>query len=176
MPEPSPQPLPLPSPASQLSPSSQLSPANPLSTGASSPLASPDQPPRKGPLSFLSGALTSGLLGWLCLGLSAKVVNHYSLHPPAYSSAIAQSIATAVKTLVVGMTFLATFSFGFIALGLSLVFLRSLLALVKPEIVKPGTVKPGTDEPGTDELGTDELETVKPAIADPALGRGDPSP
>jgi hypothetical protein len=74
------------------------------------------------------------------------------------------------------MTFLATFSFGFIALGLSLVFLRSLLALAKPEIVKPGTVKPGTDEPGTDELGTDELETVKPAIADPALGRGDPSP
>jgi hypothetical protein len=103
------------------------------------------------------------------------------MHPPAYSSAIAQSIATAVKTLVVGMTFLATFSFGFIALGLSLVFLRSLLALAKPEIVKPGTVKPGTDEPGTDELGTDELETdeletVKPAIADPALGRGDPSP
>ncbi len=176
MPEPSPQPLPLPSPASQLSPSSQLSPANPLSAGASISLATADQPPRKGPLSFLSGALTSGLLGWLCLGLSAKVVNHYSLHPPAYSSAIAQSIATAVKTLVVGMTFLATFSFGFIALGLSLVFLRSLLALVKPEIVKPGTVKPGTDEPGTDEPGTDELETVKPAIADPALGRGDPSP
>jgi hypothetical protein len=160
--------LPLPSPASQLSPSSQLSPANPLNSGASSPtpLATPDPPPRKGPLSFLSGALTSGLLGWLCLGLSAKVVNHYSLHPPAYSSAIAQSIATAVKTLVVGMTFLATFSFGFIALGLSLVFLRSLLALVKPEIVKPETVKPVTDEP----------ETVKPAIADPALGKGDPSP
>jgi hypothetical protein len=165
------------------SPSSQLSPANPLNSGASSPtpLATPDPPPRKGPLSFLSGALTSGLLGWLCLGLSAKVVNHYSLHPPAYSSAIAQSIATAVKTLVVGMTFLATFSFGFIALGLSLVFLRSLLALAKPEIVKPGTVKPenvepGTDEPGTDELETVKPETVKPAIADPTLGKGDPSP
>ena len=172
MPEPSAQPLP------PLSPSSQLSPANPLNSGASSPtpLATPDPPPRKGPLSFLSGALTSGLLGWLCLGLSAKVVNHYSLHPPAYSSAIAQSIATAVKTLVVGMTFLATFSFGFIALGLSLVFLRSLLALVKPGIVKPGTVKPENVEPGTDEPGTDEPETVKPAIADPALGKGDPSP
>jgi hypothetical protein len=30
--------------------------------------------PRKGPLSFLSGALTSVLLGWLCLGMSQRVV------------------------------------------------------------------------------------------------------
>jgi hypothetical protein len=134
-----------------------------LGTGDSSPppLASPNQPPRKGPLSFLSGALTSGLLGWLCLGLSAKVVNHYSLHPPAYSSAIAQSIATAVKTLVVGMTFLATFSFGFIALGLSLVFLRSLLALVKPGTATPETVEP---------------TIVKPAIANPRPAKGNASP
>ena len=155
MSEPSPQPLPAPSP------SSQPSPANSLSTGASSSLATPDQPPRKGPLSFLSGALTSGLLCWLCLGLSARVVNHYSLHPPAYSSAIAQSIATAVKTLVVGMTFLATFSFGFIALGLSLVFLRSLLALVKPGTIKPETVEP---------------TIVKPAIANPGPAKGNASP
>ncbi len=167
MPEPSPQPLPAPSP------SSQLSPANPLNSGASTPkpLASPDQPPRKGPLSFLSGALTSGLLGWLCLGLSAKVVNHYSLHPPAYSSAIAQSIATAVKTLVVGMTFLATFSFGFIAIGLSLVFLRSLLALIKPGTDTPKTVEPKTGEPETV-----ERETVKPAIANPGPANGNPYP
>lgn len=156
MPEPSPQPLPAPSP------SSPLSPANPLGAGASSPLATPDQLPRKGPLSFLSGALTSGLLGWLCLGLSAKVVNHYSLHPPAYSSAIAQSIATAVKTLVVGMTFLATFSFGFIALGLSLVFLRSLLALIKPENVKLETVNSGSLEPETVVSETGEPETREP--------------
>ncbi len=147
MSEPSPQPL------SPPSPSSQPSPANPLGAVASSPLATPDQPPRKGPLSFLSGALTSGLLCWLCLGLSARVVNHYSLHPPAYSSAIAQSIATAVKTLVVGMTFLATFSFGFIAIGLSLVFLRSLLALIKPETVKPGTAMPETIDSGTLDQG-----------------------
>ena len=88
--------------------------------------------PRKGPLSFLSGSLTAVLLGWLCLGLSQKVLTHYALHPPNYSSAIAQSIATAMKTLVVGMSFLATFSFGFIGLGLFLVFIRSLL---------PGTAK-----------------------------------
>ena len=92
------------------------------------------QRPRKGPLSFLSGALTSGLLAWLCLGLSRKVVAYYALHPPHYSAQIAQSIATAVKTLIVGMCFLATFSFAFIGVGLFLTFLRSLL---------PGREAPG---------------------------------
>jgi hypothetical protein len=60
-------------------------------------------------------------------------VLYYAQHPPHYSSAIAQSIATAVKTLLVGMVFLATFSFGFIALGLALVFVRSLLPGSSPE-------------------------------------------
>jgi hypothetical protein len=107
------------------------------------PLPSPQQPAgiperRKGPLSFLSGALTAGLLAWLCLGLSRRMALYYALHPPHYSSSIAQSIATALKTLLVGMAFLATFSFAFIALGLALVFLRSLL---------PGSAQP-TEQPG----------------------------
>ena len=87
---------------------------------------------RKGPLSFLSGALTAGLLAWLCLGLSRRLALYYALHPPQYASAIAQSIATALKTLIVGMAFLATFSFAFIALGLSLVLVRSLVAAPSP--------------------------------------------
>lgn len=96
----------------------------------SAPAAAADggsQRPRKGPLSFLSGALTSGLLAWLSLGLSQKVVGYYAEHPPHYSAQIAQSIATALKTLIVGMCFLATFSFAFIGVGLTLTFLRSLL-------------------------------------------------
>lgn len=93
-----------------------------------------EAPRRKGPLSFLSGALTAGLLSWLCLGLSRRMALYYALHPPHYASATAQSIATALKTLLVGMAFLATFSFGFIALGLTLAFLRSLRG---PEPVKP---------------------------------------
>jgi len=88
--------------------------------------------PRKGPLSFLSGALTSGLLAWLCLGLSQKVLGYYTLHPPHYEARVAQSIATALKTVIVGMTFLATFSFAFVGLGLLVVFLRSLLP-ARPE-------------------------------------------
>ncbi len=96
------------------------------------------EPRRKGPLSFLSGALTAGLLSWLCLGLSRRMVLYYALHPPHYPSAIAQSIATALKTLIVGMSFLATFSFGFIALGLLLVFLRSLMPVATLTGDNPG--------------------------------------
>lgn len=90
------------------------------------PAADPDRP-RKGPLSFLSGSLTSLGLGWFCLQLAQRVVAHYAAHPPQFSSRVAQSIAVAVKTLVVGMSFLATFTFAFVGLGLFLVFLRSLV-------------------------------------------------
>ena len=97
-------------------------------TNPESPIKPSDSAPRKGPLSFLSGSLTAGLLAWLALGLSQKLVAYYALHPPSYGSAIAQSIATALKTLIVGMSFLATFSFAFIGIGLALVFVRSLVS------------------------------------------------
>ena len=90
-------------------------------------LESPEpRDPRKGPLSFLSGALTAGLLAWLALRLSRRMVVYFAVHPPHYSSPIAQNIAVTLKTLLVGLSFLATFSTGFVALGLTLVFLRSL--------------------------------------------------
>ncbi len=100
-----------------------------MSSPSPSPVPDPSPSPAeaKGPASFLAGALTSGLFGWLSLGLSRRVVAYYMAHPPHHDSALAQSIATALKTLIVGMCFLATFTFGFIGLGLLLVFLRSLL-------------------------------------------------
>ena len=99
----------------------------------------PAPKPKKGPLSFLSGLLTAGLLAWLALGLSQRLVGYYALHPPQYGSAIAQSIATALKTLIVGMSFLATFSFAFIALGLALVLIRSLVPASAPTGAEAGT-------------------------------------
>lgn len=98
----------------------------------------PSPRPRKGPLSFLSGSLTAGLLAWLALGLSQRLVGYYAIHPPHYEAAIAQSIATAMKTLIVGMSFLATFSFAFIALGLALVFVRSLVGGAGSEAAEAG--------------------------------------
>ena len=109
-------------------PSSPTIPAAKASAAPPASAAPQASERRKGPLSFLSGALTAGLLAWLCLGFSRRLALYYALHPPHYASAIAQSIATALKTLIVGMAFLATFSFAFIALGLTLVFVRSLVS------------------------------------------------
>jgi hypothetical protein len=83
--------------------------------------------PRKGPISFLTGSLTSFGLGWLALQLAAKVVGYFAEHPPQYEARFAQSIAVFMKTLAVGMSFLATFTFAFVGLGLFLTFIRSLL-------------------------------------------------
>ena len=82
---------------------------------------------KKGPLSFLSGALTSIGLAWLCFGLSKNMVIYFTLHTPSYSSPLAQSVASGFKTLVIGISFLATFTFSFIGIGLILVFIRSLI-------------------------------------------------
>ncbi len=87
-----------------------------------------NQKVKKGPLSFLSGSLTSIFLGWLSLQLSKKVVIYFTLHSPTYTSPIAQSISSAMKTLAIGMCFLATFTFSFIGLGLLISFVRSLFS------------------------------------------------
>lgn len=111
--------------------------AKPSTIGATSPAESsssgPAGPSPKPPLSYLSGALTSALMAWLCLLFSQRVVIHFSLHPPHYSARIAQTIATAIKTLIIGMGFLSTFSSAFVALGLFLVFIRSLSRAKAPE-------------------------------------------
>ena len=83
---------------------------------------------KKGPLSFFSGALSSILFAWLSFLLSKKVVVYFTIHSPSYSSSIAQSIFSAMKTLAIGMCFLATFTFAFIGIGLTIVFIRSLFA------------------------------------------------
>lgn len=83
--------------------------------------------PRKGPLSFLSGSLTSFGFGWLALQLSSRVVGYYGEHPPHYEARFAQSIAVFMKTLIMGTSFLATFTFAFVGLGLLLTFIRSLM-------------------------------------------------
>ena len=38
--------------------------------------------PRKGPVSFFSGAVTAGLIAWLALGLSRRMVVYFAVHPP----------------------------------------------------------------------------------------------
>jgi hypothetical protein len=84
-------------------------------------------------------------LAWVCLGLSARVVGYYGEHPPHYEAQFAQSIATAMKTLIVGMCFLATFSFAFIGIGLLLTFLRSLRPALRSLRPALGSVPPAAN-------------------------------
>ena len=93
----------------------------------SSPLYKDSSEPKKGPLSFLSGSITSLSFSVLSFFISKKIALYFSIHTPNYSSPIAQSIASGFKTLIIGISFLATFTFGFIGLGLFLVFIRSLI-------------------------------------------------
>jgi len=111
----------------RVSDSSSDSPESPESSESPASPASTTSRPRKGPFSFLSGSLTSFGFGWLALQLSGRVVTYYGDHPPHYDARFAQSIAVFMKTLIVGMTFLATFTFAFIGLGLFLTFIRSLM-------------------------------------------------
>ena len=83
--------------------------------------------PEKGPLSFISGSLTSFSLCICFYFISNKIAIYFSLHKPSNSSEIVQSISTSINTLIIGLSFLLTFSFAFISLGLFIVFIRSFL-------------------------------------------------
>ena len=83
--------------------------------------------PAKGPLSFISGSLTSFLLCIFFYFISNKIAIYFSLHKPSNSSEIVQSISSSINTLNIGLSFLLTFSFAFIGLGLFIVFIRSFL-------------------------------------------------
>ena len=83
--------------------------------------------PEKGPLSFISGSLTSFLLCIIFYFISNKIAIYFSLHKPSNPSEIVQSISSSINTLIIGLSFLLTFSFAFIGLGLFIVFIRSFL-------------------------------------------------
>ena len=79
----------------------------------------------KGPLSFLTGSLTSFLLCIFFYFTSNKIAIYFSNHKPLNSSEVVETISSSINTLIVGLSFLLTFSFAFIGLGLFIVFIRS---------------------------------------------------
>ena len=81
--------------------------------------------PKKGPLNFIVGSLTSFLLFIFFYFLSNKIAIYFSLHKPSNSSEIVQNISSSINTLIIGLSFLLTFSFAFIGMGLFIVFIRS---------------------------------------------------
>ena len=81
----------------------------------------------KGPLNFLTGSITSIILFIASYKLSIAISIYFTTHKPANNSEIVQNISSSLNTLIIGLSFLATFSFGFIGLGLFIVFIRSFL-------------------------------------------------
>ena len=81
--------------------------------------------PEKGPLNFLTGSITSFILFFASYKLSIAISIYFSTHKPTNNSEIVQNISSSLNTLIIGLSFLATFSFGFIGLGLFIVFVRS---------------------------------------------------
>ena len=81
--------------------------------------------PEKGPLNFIVGSITSFLLFIFSYLISNKIAIYFSLHKPSNSSEIVQNISSSINTLIIGLSFLLTFSFAFIGLGLFIVFIRS---------------------------------------------------
>ena len=81
--------------------------------------------PEKGQLNFILGSLTSFLLFIFFYFLSNKIVIYFSIHQPSNSSEIVQNISSSINTLIIGLSFLLTFSFAFIGIGLFIVFIRS---------------------------------------------------
>ena len=79
----------------------------------------------KGPLNFLVGSITSFLLFVFSYFLSNKIAIYFSIHKPSNSSEIVQNISSSINTLIIGLSFLLTFSFAFIGIGLFIVFIRS---------------------------------------------------
>ena len=80
---------------------------------------------QKGPLNFILGSLTSFLLFIFFYFLSNKIAVYFSIHKPSNSSEIVQNISSSINTLIIGLSFLLTFSFAFIGIGLFIVFIRS---------------------------------------------------
>jgi len=83
--------------------------------------------PEKGPLNFIVGSITSFLLFIFFYILSNRIVIYFSIHKPSNSSEIVQNISSSINTLIVGLSFLLTFSFAFIGIGLYIVFIRSFI-------------------------------------------------
>ena len=90
-----------------------------------------DNEPQKGPFNFFIGSVTSFALFLVFYLISKNIAIYFATHRPSNNSEIVQNISTSLNTLIVGLSFLITFSFAFIGLGLFIVFIRSFFSKIK---------------------------------------------
>ena len=91
---------------------------NPTSTPQSNTQPDEKKDALPSPLKCLSGALISGGIAIALYFLTSSIARTFAGKPLASTNPTAINIAIAVRTLVVGVSTLATFVFSFIAVGL----------------------------------------------------------
>jgi hypothetical protein len=103
------------------------------STPAPSPTASPTPSPTPGvkppPTVFdcLSGSAIASLITWLAYLLTVNTINNFTAKPFSSTNYVAVNIASAVRTLVMGMFSMGTVIFGIAALGLFALGIQTLI-------------------------------------------------
>lgn len=93
------------------------------------------------PLKSLSGALISGGIALALYFLTSSIAHTFAGKPLASTNPTAINIAIAVRTLVVGVSTLATFVFSFIAVGLVAVAIVVTAQQLKNSTTPPSDVK-----------------------------------
>lgn len=79
------------------------------------------------PLRCLVGAIISGGLSYFLYYLTTSIITTFAAKPVTADSQLAFRIATAVRTLVMGLSSLATFILVFVTLGLILLSIQLLI-------------------------------------------------
>ncbi|MGA1623415.1 MAG: DUF3082 domain-containing protein [Synechocystis sp.] len=90
------------------------------------------------PLRCFVGSGISGTLAWGLYWLTSSIALTFATKPVLSDKAIVQRIASAVRTLVLGLASLGTFIFAFVAIGLILLGVQLLFQ-------KPATQTEGDD-------------------------------
>ncbi len=80
-----------------------------------------------GPLRCLSGALIAGLMAIALYFLTASIAQTFAAKPIHSANPAVMNIASAVRTLVVGMSALGTGIFGLVAVGLVALAIQVLI-------------------------------------------------
>jgi site-specific recombinase len=78
----------------------------------------PSEPKLPSPLRCLAGSLIAGMMAFALYAMTSKIATTFATKPMIQKTTMANNIAAAVRTLVVGSTALGAAVFGIIAIGL----------------------------------------------------------
>lgn len=79
------------------------------------------------PMRCFSGSAISGVLGFAAYLLTKSVIVTYTTMPIKFNNPMAIRIATTVRTLMMGLTIMATFLFGMVTIGLIALGIKLIL-------------------------------------------------